>query len=448
VADVVEWIEGLMEEHQVPGVVVGTWHRGEVAVDGRGITNVDHPLPVTPETFFQIGSITKTFTGTAVMRLIEQGKMELGARVREYVRDFRVADETASEEATVRHLLTHTADWVGDYFEDTGSGDDALARYVSKMAELEQLAPLGTAWSYCNSGFTLLGALIERVMGTPYEEALEELVLAPLHLDCVFFDPGDVMTYRFAVGHQFSDNGPEVARPWPLPRYAYPSGGITCTAGDLLRYAAFHLGDGRTPEGQRLLGSDSLTATHAPQVNKWVNEAWGLAWAVDRADGTWRVYHGGGTTGQVSLLTLVPEEHFAIVVLTNGNRGERITTAVTRRALKERLGIEIPEPAPIESPAERLSGYAGRYVGWYSDVELSMREGKLEAQVTYKRGFPKADTPLPPNPHPVEAVLCEEDRLLALEEPFKGATADVIRRDDGSIGWLRFSGRLHRRADT
>jgi CubicO group peptidase (beta-lactamase class C family) len=439
-----EWVEGLMEEHRVPGVVVGSWERGETAIDAFGVTNVDHPLPVTEETLFQIGSITKTFTGTAVMRLVERGELALDGRVQAYIPEFHVADAPASQRATVRHLLTHMANWVGDFFEDTGAGDDALARYVAKMAALEQLAPLGTVWSYCNSGFSLLGYLIEQVTGKSYQAALRELVLAPLGLDQVWFAPGDVMTHRFAVGHEHTDEGAVVARPWPLPRYAYAAGGITCSAENLLRYAAFHLGDGRTPEGERLLSAESLDQMHAPLVHKWVDEAWGLSWGLDRVDGMWQVSHGGGTTGQVSFLALVPEHDFAVAVLTNSERGGRITAAVRRRALRERFGMEAPEPAPMEVPPEALARYAGRYEGWFDDVELAMRDGGLEAQVTYKRGFPTADTPVPPNPDPVRVGMCGEDRLLALDEPYKGSLGDAIRREDGSIGWLRFGGRLHK----
>jgi CubicO group peptidase (beta-lactamase class C family) len=266
-----EFVAKVMEEKVVPGVAVGILHKGETATAGFGVTNVDHSLPVTDETLFQIGSITKTFTGTAIMRLVEMGKLDLDATVRTYVPDFRVSDDEASSQATIRHLLTHMGGWVGDFFDDTGAGDDALPRYVAKMAELEQLAPLGTVWSYNNAGFSLAGYVIETVTDKNYQAALKELVLEPLGLNHCYFEPGDVMTYRFAVGHNVSEEGAQVARPWPLPRSVYPAGGITCHVKELLRYARFHLGDGTTEDGTELLRPESLSQMHSPQVTVWGN---------------------------------------------------------------------------------------------------------------------------------------------------------------------------------
>ena len=440
-----ELVTDLMASKSVPGVVVGILHKGEVAIAGFGVTNVDHPLPVTDETLFQIGSITKTFTGTAIMRLVEMGTLDLDATVQTYLPDFRVADETASSQATIRHLLTHMGGWVGDYFDDTGAGNDALPRYIANMADLEQLAPLGTIWSYNNAGFCVAGYVIETVTGKSYQAVLKELVLDPLGLEHVYFDPADVMTYRFAVGHNVQEKGAEVARPWPLPRSAYPAGGITCAVKDLLRYARFHLGDGKAQDGTQLLKPESLADMHSPHVTVWGSETWGLTWRVDKIDGTRQVSHGGGTTGQISLLALIPGHDFAIAIFTNANRGGILTREISRWALQEYLGLETPAPTPIESSEEELAPYVGPYRRPFADIELGLLGGKLVGQVTPKRGFPTKDTPPSPTPPPMTLALCDKDRLLVLDGPYKDTRADVIRQADGPIGWLRFSGRLHRR---
>jgi CubicO group peptidase (beta-lactamase class C family) len=174
------FVQSQMAAAQVPGVAVGILHQGEVLAAGFGVTNVDHPLPVTDTTLFQIGSITKTFTGTLIMRLVEEGKLDLDAPVRRYVPDFWVQDEDAAARVTLRHLLTHLAGWQGDYFLDTGSGDDALAKYVAAMADLPQNTPVGQHWSYNNAGFYLLGHVIERVTGQSFEQVLQTMVLEPL----------------------------------------------------------------------------------------------------------------------------------------------------------------------------------------------------------------------------------------------------------------------------
>ena len=448
-------VRDLMDRKQVPGVAVGVLHGGEVSVAGFGVTSIEHPLPVTGDTLFQIGSITKTFTGTAIMRLVESGKIDLDATVRTYLPEFRVADKDASARATVRHLLAHTGGWAGDFFHGTGAGDDALARYVVDMAELPQLAPLDTIWSYNNAGFSVAGRIIEVVTGSSYETALRELVLGPLGLERTFFDAGEVLTHRFVVGHDVGEAGPEVARPWPLDRSAYPAGGITCDVGDLLRYARFHLGDGEGEGGTRLLTAGSLAAMRSPQVTVWGKATWGLAWGLQEIAGSSagksehdnggvrQVQHSGGTNGQVSLLALVPDRDFAIAILTNADRGGQVTQEVRRWALQEYLGLEVPEPRAVESAQEALAQYVGRYEGYFDDVELGLLGGRLVGQVTYKRSFPNEASPLLPAPPPASVALCEEDRLLVLDGPAKDTLGDVIRKPDGSIGWLRFGGRLH-----
>jgi CubicO group peptidase (beta-lactamase class C family) len=128
--DVFEAVRAKKEEMRVPGVAVGLLQDGEERHEGFGVTSVDNPLEVTPETRFQIGSIGKTFTGTAVMYLAAEGLLELDRPVREYLPDLELADRDATERVTMRHLLSHTGGWVGDYFDDTGWGDHAVRRAV------------------------------------------------------------------------------------------------------------------------------------------------------------------------------------------------------------------------------------------------------------------------------------------------------------------------------
>ncbi len=438
-----EFVNKVIKEKGVPGVAVGILHKGRTLTAGFGVTNMEHPLPVTDETLFQIGSITKTYTGTAIMRLIEMGKLDLDATVRTYVPDFKVSDDTASSEATIRHLLTHTSGWEGDVFDDTGSGDDALAKYVTNMAELKQLAPLGTVFSYCNSGFSVAGYIIEVVTGKSYQVALKELVLDPLGLESSYLEPGNVMTYRFVVGHNVTEEGGKVARPWHLPRSVYPAGGITCNVRDLLYYARFHLGDGTVNDEARLLLLESMELMQSPQVKIWNDESVGIAWMITEVDGVHIVSHGGGTTGQISLLILVPERDFGIAILTNANQGGIVTQELSRWALKQYLELEIPDPKPIESSEEELSSYTGYYSRPFADIELGMLAGKLVGQLIPRGSFPTKDSPPDPPPPPMSFSLCEKDRLLILDGPAKGGRCEIIRKPDGSIGWLRFGGRIH-----
>src|SRR5215510_8420371 len=154
-----------MARYGIPGVAVGVLAQGRAYVKGYGVTNVDYPVPVDGDTLFRIGSTTKTFTGTTVMRLVEQGTLALEAPVRTYLPDFQTADPSVAPRVTLRQLLNHSAGWLGDDFEDTGPGDDALAEYTARMARLPQLTPLGTVFAYNNAAVALAGHVLEVMAG-------------------------------------------------------------------------------------------------------------------------------------------------------------------------------------------------------------------------------------------------------------------------------------------
>ncbi|MBV7333504.1 beta-lactamase family protein [Chloroflexi bacterium TSY] len=439
-----EFVDTTRQKHNVPGVVVGILEQDESKAAGFGVTNVEHPLDVTDDTLFQIGSITKTYTGTLIMKLVEEGKMALDAPVRTYLPEFKVADPVASEMVTIQHLMTHTSGWVGDFFIDTGPGDDAIAKYVAAMADLEQLAPIGEVWSYNNAGFRVLGHVIEVITGQSYQDALREMVLEPLGLNNTFFDAGDVITRRFAAGHR--DN--EVARTWSRPRLAYPSGGITCSVHDLLAYAKFHLSDGTLADGKALLQNASIRKMQTPQVTVRKKEQWGLTWSVDETYDTRLVSHGGITMGQTARLTLAPDRDFAFAILTNADTGGSVIEDVSRWINRLYLAIESADDLqPMGASIEQLTPYIGKYSRFTMDVEIRMLEGRLIAQTIYKTGFPTENDPPPPPSPPAILDLIEEDRLILLDGPMKSSRGEFIRKADGTIGWLRMGGRIHKRVE-
>jgi len=442
---VVACAEAAMKTHGVPGAVVGILHQGEIKTAGLGVTHVEHPLPVTPDTLFQIGSITKTYTATAIMRLVEQGKLSLDEPVRTYVPDFAVVDQDTSARVTVWHLLTHTAGWSGDLFTDMNFGDDALAQYVAAMAELEQETPLGAYVSYNNAAVSLAGHVVAAVTGKTYEAAMQELVLEPMGLKRSFFNPIDVMIHRFVVGHSAGPKGPEVASPWPIPRGDNPCGGLVCDIGDLLRYGRFHLGDGTAEDGTRLLSAESMALMQTPQATMWTDEAIGLTWFLNVTDGVVRVSHGGSTIGQQAELTLVPQHGLAIGVLTNADEGLGVNQDVTKCALREYAGLNVSDPEAMEASAEELAAFSGLYTRYMVEMELGMLAGQLVGQIRYTAGFPTKDSPPPPCPPPMSLGLCEPDRLLFLNGRLKGLPVDVVRDADGSVAWLRAGYRMQKR---
>ncbi len=432
----------------VPGVALGLIADGREHMAGFGVTSVENPLPVTADTLFQIGSTTKTITATIIMQLVEQGLIDLDRPVRDYLPDLRLADQTAEATVTTRHLLTHAGGWSGDFFRDTGSGDDNLARYVAEMAGLEQIVPVGEVWAYNNAGFGLAARLIEVVTGQGYEAVAQERVLDPLGMDNSFFFPADVISRRFAVGHRVDEElGPVVERPWALARSAHGVGGLCSSARDQLRYARFHMaGDRMTPDDQRLLSPESLAAMQTPQRPANFGRQMGLSWFLKAYDGVWTVAHGGATNGQLSAFLMVPARNFAITVLTNADEGSLLHDAVVTWALRHYLGLQEPEKSYIELDEATLAGYTGTYEAQLSNIKLYVADGRLMVQVIPNGGFPDADSPPSPAPPPSRLAFFEPDRVIALDHPLTNTKAEFIRDDSGRIVWLRTS-RLLRKTE-
>ena len=145
----------------IPGVAVGLWADGRETYACHGVTSVDNPLPVDRDTLYLLGSVTKTFTATTLMRLAADGRVELQAPVRRYVPELRLKDQLAAAQVTVLQLLNHTAGLDFGFIVDTGEGDDALARYVAKLPELELIGPPGGRASYSQAGYNLAGRIVE-----------------------------------------------------------------------------------------------------------------------------------------------------------------------------------------------------------------------------------------------------------------------------------------------
>lgn len=439
--EICQAIEQQARRLSIPGVAVGIWHAGREYQFGFGVTSVEHPLPVTPETLFQIGSITKTFLATAVMRLVEAKRLDLNTPIRSYLPDLRLADETVAARVTMRHLLTHTGGWVGDYFNDFGFGDEALAQMVAQMAALPQLTPLGEVYSYNNSGFYLAGRVIEVITGQPFETAMHELLLGPLGLEQSFFFPHEVMTHRFVVGHRVVAGQAQVARPWAVGRVIHPAGGLVSTVGDLLRYARLHLG-----AEPRLLSAESLSSMHTPLFPSTGFSQVGLSWSITPVNGLTLLRHGGATKGQTADLRIVPQAQFAMATLTNSDEGATLYGLVSGLALERFLGLTLPAPTPQALTASHLLAYVGRYHSAGGICDVSVNGDQLILQMIAKGGFPTPETP--PNPEPIPPTRLRfyaDDRIIALDEPFQDAYGEFLRDSTGQITWLRFGGRVRAR---
>lgn len=425
------------EELKVPGTGVGIRYGDVQFIAGSGVTSIENPLDINDETLFQIGSTTKTITATAMMRLVEDGKLDLDAPIRQYLPDFRVKDEAVSQSVTVKHLITHSAGWSGDVFVDTGTNDDSLAEYVNQMAVLPQVTPPDVAFSYNNSAFCAAGRVIEAVTGKVYETAIHDLIFEPLGLDRMFFFPKDIMTYRFIVGHRLDpEKGVAVQRLWPIPRSSNPAGGVTSSIKNLLDYGSFHLGD-----GSPILSADSLAMMHSPHFP--INDesgSIGLAWFVRDVAGTKTIQHGGTTLGQNCQFLLVPEHKFIFAMFTNVDQGSALTTKVEKWVLKEFLGLEDQKPEAYDVPLETFTPYLGHYSRDVVEIDLKTDDNQPMLYVALVGGIPGAEPP-PPFP-PARLAMCGKDQMVVTDGQFKDGRIEFIRDDAGAVKYLRFGLRV------
>jgi CubicO group peptidase (beta-lactamase class C family) len=361
------------------------------------------------------------------MYLVAEGLLELDRPVRTYLPELALADPEAARAVTLRHLLAHTAGWFGDYFEDTGWGDDAVARYVERMRTLPQQTPVGSLWAYNNAGFVLAGRIVEVVTGEPFEQVVKRLVVDPLGLTSSTYWPWEVMTERFAVGHLDDEGETRVARPWPIGRSAGPAGGIASTTRDLLRYARLHLDP--PPE----LAPMQVRQADAAAEGEWV----GLTWYGEDAFGT--IGHRGGTLGQQALLLLQPSTGFALAVLTNHSpNGLQVIDAALEAA-----GLKGPDPEELHDAP--VGEYAGAYETRLGRVTIAPDGPRIRIELEPLGGFPTVDTPPTPAPPPMTAFFYTRDRWIVDGGAHDGVRGHFMRTETGDISWLRLGGRLYER---
>jgi CubicO group peptidase (beta-lactamase class C family) len=459
-------IEAAMAKDGIPGVAVGVLYQGHEHLRGFGVANRDYPLPVDADTLFRIGSTTKTITATTVMRLVEQGLLDLDAPVRTYLPDLTLADADVAARVTLRQCLDHSAGWLGEYYTDFGRGDDALRRYVAGMAVLPQLTPLGQVFAYNNAAVVLAGRVIEAVTGQSYEVAVQDLLLAPLGMDHSFFNADELIGYNVTASHTTMDGRSVVSPPaWGMQRTLFPTGGLISSVRDQLRYAAFHLSDGAAVAGPPVLSAASLRA-----MRTQLGPGGTLGFELDGVGVNWfqrptaegiPVYQWGGDwAGQHSGFLFVPERGFALTVLTNADAaiGLREELAFSGDwALERFAGLHNPPALPLTLSDAQLAPYEGRYVAREVDppageaeetwLEFRAAEGRLQARGIPAPGTPELDPDL--GGSWTEAAFYRDNYVVALDaegNPTAGRS-DFVPGPDGKIAWFRAGGRLHRHMD-
>ena len=335
-------ILAILEAERLPSVAVAVAQRGQIVwAEGFGFADRERRLRATPETMYSLASISKPFTATAMMVLVERGRVDIERPANEYLGPAKLrAFDGPADAATVRRVMSHSAGLPLHYqfFYDgvmpPHSHDDAIARYGIIAY------PPGETYFYSNLGYGIIGHIVARVTGRTYEDAMRDLVFDPLGLRNTTVSTGRELTGRAAVRY---DNNLSAIAPYAFDHTG--GSGVWSSAIDLVRFGMFHLGAGQS----QALTPGTILAMQRPEAPETApGQSYGLGWAITADDnGYRRISHTGGMPGVSTVLNLYPSEGVAIVVLINKSSGAaapRIATAIAAAAL------------PAYSPQRRTVG--------------------------------------------------------------------------------------------
>lgn len=450
----------LLEEFKVPGVTLGMLTPDGDHFVNLGVTSLENPLPITEDTIFQIGSTTKTITSLTCSVLVAQGKLDLDVPVRTYLPDFKLKDESVAAALTVRDVLTHQGGFQGDLFEDTGEGDDAVAKVLDVVAESPQVVPLRGHWSYNNAGFYVAGRVIEVITGKTYEAAVTELVLKPLGMDHTFFFASQIMTYRYATGHNKVEDEMVPQRPWMMMRSAAPAG-ATCssTISDMAKYARYVMSgtlpdapperaedEQAEPAGKSPLGTLDRTHLWTPVrsvgvgINAFPGEEGkiGQSWFIDRYDTATIISHGGTTHGHQSDFWVSPDRKVGFVAMTNASNGHAMNRKLSEWVKREVLGLVKPEHGEVDLSGSDLELLAGTYevVGQTYTLGARVEDHRLVLTIPDEASGSTQDLHL---------RFLTSDRAFVIGGDADGIGVEFLKKG-GEVEFMRFGARLYPRA--
>ena len=328
-----------MRDDNIPGLAVGVVEDGQLVYSrGLGVMKLGDPShPVTKETLFHMASITKPFVATAVMQLVEQGKVDLDAPVIKYVPYFQVADPRYKT-ITVRQMLTHTSGMpdVDNYFWDKPEYDDgSLERYVRSLADKRLRWEPGSKFAYSNMAFEVLGDLVAKVSGTTFENYVQNNILKPLKMTSSTLLLKDADASKIAAGHTSGADGQvKTIAHYPYNRAHTPSSNLESNVVDMARWIMVNLDHGQL-DGRTILkrSTHELMWTPAAEVGRGAHV--GISWFLEENKGESFVTHSGGDDGFLTDLILMPKRKIGVVIMTNCDRVKLrpISSAALRTAL-------------------------------------------------------------------------------------------------------------------
>lgn len=367
-------IAGQVKEGQFSGAVLVAKDGVPVLREGFGLANREWDIPNAPDTKFRLGSITKQFTAVAIMQLVEAGKLSVDDPISKYYADA----PAAWSKVTIKHLLTHTSG-IPSYTGIPGFFDKSaqVPMTPEEIIKLTRDKPLefepGVKFAYDNSGYIILGYVIEKVSGQTYADYVTQKILQPLGLKNTGYDVSTQVLAKRASGYQPSKDG------WKNAEYLdmtipYAAGSLYSTVDDLLAWD-------RAMSGGKLL-------TEASRKAMWTNYGhdYGFGWAVNPQSGHARISHGGGIHGFSTSLNRYPDDGLVTIVLSNFQSAQSNPLANNLAGLC--FGTYAP-PKAIAVPTATLDKYVGSYLLMPTFILKIYREGdKLITQATGQQPIP------------------------------------------------------------
>ncbi len=390
IGDIQVALDTLAKQHKVPGASLGILSGDELVEFATGVANVNTGVPVTTSTLFQIGSNTKLFTATLVMQLVDDGLIDLDTPIRKYLPELKLKDKKTNDTVTVRQLLNHTSGIEGDHFEGYGEGDDSVERFVASLDQIGNIYPPGEQWSYCNTGWNILGRLVEVLRDQTYAQAMKQRIFTPIGAHTTTVLMSEMLAHSCAVGHIVAPGAEPVVPPVVMmsPSHA-PAGSMTVsTPAQLLGFVRMHIDGGRARDRTQVLSAESARQMQQPTAKMpfipGLGTQMGLGWMLDEWDGERVIGHGGNTIGQGSYLKALPDRTFAVVLLTNSTTGGALWVDLARFVFGELAGVRPTEnpKAPAIAPKLDMRKYAGTYARLGIEVELKPDKDGLSATIS------------------------------------------------------------------
>ena len=382
----------LLDDTGIPGAQVAISFRGTRLTAAAGTLSVRTGLPVTGNSLFQIGSITKLFTTVLVLQLVDDGLVQLTDRVTDHVPEFTLANHALAEEVRIIDLLQHRGGFDGDYFTDGGRGADAPQALIADLASSEMFFPPGEQFAYSNAGMVVLGRLIEHHRETDYLTAVRERLYAPLGMQYAVTLPEEAILHGTAVGHtRDADGNPVVMPSWQLPMSAAATGAaLTMSMDSLTRLGEMLLNGGTSHTGHRILSPELATLMGEREfglpVASSAGEGFGVGAFTFAYDGATAFGHDGQTVGQVAGFRVVPQADLVIAIATNRENTTAFTEAVIDFALQRWCDAAVvpdpPLPDPPLPPDARF--VSGHYANHTMTAAVTVVNGEARLQLGAK----------------------------------------------------------------